>query len=186
MSEEVCVTYELPLALTWACRANVNEIMSDPYKKRTLFIQSNFCYADDLFSTSLVRRCEKRQLQEGQGIAGKALQSSDQHFHFEPNITTEHYPVGDFVFFYKDQAAVAICLQNNYNIDDVYVVEFFLPPETKSLALQIFNDLKNMKKKFVKVRGVLQGLNEQVPILIVFTLPDTCIIQGSKYNNIFF
>ena len=173
MLEEVCVTYELPLALTWACRANVNEIMSDPYKKRTLFIQSSFCYRNDEWSLWFLEKIEKYQLQEGQGIAGKALQSSDQHFHFEPDII-EHYPVAEFVF--DDHAAVAICLQN-YN-NDVYVVEFFLPEKelekAKSLALGIFNDLKNMKKKFVTVIP-----NEQVPILIVFTLPDTYIIVRS-------
>ena len=178
MSEEVCVTYELPLALTWACRANVNEIMSDPYKKRTLFIQSSFCYWNCWNYQNFVRNIEKHQLQEGQGIAGKALQSSDQHFHFEPDII-EHYPVAESVF--DDHAAVAICLQN-YN-NDVYVVEFFLPNtelrKAISLAHGIFNDLKKMKKKFVTVRVVLQGLNEQVPILIVFTLPDTYIIVRS-------
>ncbi|XVF65672.1 hypothetical protein PTKIN_Ptkin09bG0268500 [Pterospermum kingtungense] len=149
MLEEVCLGYDLPVALTWA---NVNEIM---YKKHTLFLQTTFCYPSDLWVD------ERKQF-----IAGKALQSSE-HFHFEEN----------FPLLGKKYDAVAICLENNYKIDDVYVVEFLLPKmekelqEPKSLALRIFNDLKNMKKKFVTVRSQLKGLNEQEEVIPNFHTP---------------
>ncbi|XVF55290.1 hypothetical protein PTKIN_Ptkin06aG0025000 [Pterospermum kingtungense] len=154
MLEEVCLRYDLPKALTWA---NVNEIM---YKKHTLFFQSTFCYP---YCGLPLGKDEHEQMQF---IAGKALQSSE-HFHFEDN----------FPLLGNKYAAVAICLENYYKIDDVYVVEFLLPKiekelqEPKSLALGIFNDLKNMKKKFVTIRSQLKGLNEQEEVIPNFHTP---------------
>ncbi|XVF68760.1 hypothetical protein PTKIN_Ptkin11bG0027100 [Pterospermum kingtungense] len=173
MLEEVCLRNDLPKALTWACGANVSEIMSDPCKKQTLLIQSTFCYSNGY--TWL----DKDRHQQMQFMVEKALQSSE-HFHFEKNLPLSdngyEYEVDpDRVYLYDnwflDHAAVAICLQNNHNIDDVYVVEFFLPKietelqEPISLALRIFNDFKNMKKKFVRVRSQLKGLNEQEEVM---------------------
>ncbi|XWS13182.1 hypothetical protein CRYUN_Cryun36dG0015600 [Craigia yunnanensis] len=183
MLEEVCLTYDLRLALTWACKANVNELMSDPYKKRTLFIQSSCCYSNGALSQLCVSGIKKHQLQEGQGNAGKALQSSDQHFHLEPCIT-EHYPGAKFGYLFEDHTAVAICLQNNYNIEHVYVVEFFLPEKelgkAKSLASDIYDDLKDMKKKFVTVRFALKGLNEQRAVIPNFSPPMTLPMYASS------
>ncbi|XVF68757.1 hypothetical protein PTKIN_Ptkin11bG0026800 [Pterospermum kingtungense] len=179
MLEEVCLRNDLPKALTWACGANVSEIMSDPCKKQTLLIQSTFCYSNGY--TWL----DKDRHQQMQFMVEKALQSSE-HFHFEKNLPLSdngyEYEVDpDHVYVYDnwflDHAAVAICLQNNHNIDDVYVVEFFLPKietelqETISLALRIFNDFKNMKKKFVRVRSQLKGLNEQEGVIPNFQTP---------------
>ncbi|XVF65670.1 hypothetical protein PTKIN_Ptkin09bG0268300 [Pterospermum kingtungense] len=150
MLEEVCLGYDLPKAFTWA---NVNEIM---YKKHTLFLQTTFCYPSDWWFN-------KDEHQQMQFIAGKALQSSE-HFHFEENV-----PLSD-----DEYDAVAICLENYYKIDDVYVVEFLWPKietelqESKSLALLIFNDLKNMKKKFVTVRSQFKVLNEQEEVIPKF------------------
>ncbi|XVF66259.1 hypothetical protein PTKIN_Ptkin10aG0020900 [Pterospermum kingtungense] len=180
MLEEVCLRDDLPMALTWACGANVNDIMSDPYKGHSLFIQSTFCYPYyDL-------RINKDEHQQMQIMAGKALRSSEQ-FHFEKNLPLSEYKYVDdcgygdkyaYSYWFRDHAAVAICLQNYHNIDDVYVVEFFLPNvETElqeirqCLALRIFNDLKNMKKKFVTVRSQLKGLNEQEGVIPNFHTP---------------
>ncbi|XVF29456.1 hypothetical protein REPUB_Repub15cG0122800 [Reevesia pubescens] len=175
MLEKICSKYELQLALTWACGANVNEIMSDPYKKckkrkrRILFMESTSCYVNHWKSRVFMKRCAELRLQEGQAIAGKALQSSED-FHFEPSITKlkKHaYPLGAAQDF-GSHAVVAVCLQNQFTIDDVYVVELFLETATKSkiatkkFASVIFNDLKNMKKKFVtqRVKGREVGFQE--------------------------
>lgn len=172
MLEEVCFTYDLPGAFTWTCVAKVNEIMSDsaPYIKPLVSLQTSFCYWMDLGFRDFIGEVRELKPQAGQGIACKALQSS-QHFHFQQSIRENYrfsysYPRSDR---FPKGAAVAICLQNNYN-GNVYVVEFFLSKtetqleDPKSLALGIFNHLKNMKKNFVKVRVELQQvLNEQVP-----------------------
>ncbi|XWS09424.1 hypothetical protein CRYUN_Cryun40dG0083500 [Craigia yunnanensis] len=167
MLEEVCIAYDLPLALTWACGVNVNELL---YKKCTLSIQSTFCYAKSWNCAILNGDYGEHRLQEGHAIARKALQSIEQ-FHFEPSISKlkkADHPLAPN--WSPDHAVMAICLQNYYNIDDVYVVELFFLG-SKSLALRIFNDLKNMKKKFVTVRVVLQGLNEQGGVIPNFHPP---------------
>ncbi|XVF29449.1 hypothetical protein REPUB_Repub15cG0122100 [Reevesia pubescens] len=175
MFEEICGKYELQLALTWACGANVNKIMSDPYKKRILFIECISCYGNDCSCEIFIKRCAETHLLEGQAVAGKALQSS-KDFHFEPSITKlkkrDHPLAGAAREFAKrsgNHAIVAICLQNHYTIDDAYVVELFLDTafrrknEAKKLASVIFNDLKNMKKKFVtlRVQGTEVGFQEE-------------------------
>ncbi|XVF29445.1 hypothetical protein REPUB_Repub15cG0121700 [Reevesia pubescens] len=176
MLQKICFKYELKLALTWACGTNVNEIMSDPYKKckkrkrRILFLESTSCYVNHWDSQVFMERCAKHRLREGQAIAGKALQSSED-FHFEPSITKlkkREYPLASVAQEFGSHAVVAVCLQNHCTIDDVYVVELFLETATKSeiatkkLASDIFNDLKNMKKKFVtlRVQGPEVGFQE--------------------------
>ncbi|XVF29455.1 hypothetical protein REPUB_Repub15cG0122700 [Reevesia pubescens] len=167
--------YEFQLALTWACGTNGNEILLDPYEKRILFIESTSCYANNSESQDFMERCAETHL-EGQAIAGEALQSSED-FHFEPSITKlkkrDHPLAGAAREFAKrsgNHAIVAICLQNHYTIDDVYVVDLFFDTavkrknEVKKLAYFIFNDLKNMKKKFVtlRVQGTEVGFQEEV------------------------
>ncbi|XVF29459.1 hypothetical protein REPUB_Repub15cG0123100 [Reevesia pubescens] len=149
--------------------------VQDLYKKRILFIERTSCYANNWESRDFMKRCAETHLLEGQAIAGKALQSSED-FHFEPSITKlkkrDHPLAGAAREFEKrsgNHAIVAICLQNHYTIDDVYVVELFLDTafkrknEAKKLASVLFNDLKNMKKKFVtlRVQGTEVGFQEE-------------------------
>ncbi|XVF37640.1 hypothetical protein REPUB_Repub20aG0027000 [Reevesia pubescens] len=168
MLEKICYIHKIPLALTWTSWTNVDKlVMSDPYKKRNLFFQTTYCFLNYVILDEIewgldhfMESYAKYQLVEGEDIAGKALQSNE-YFHFEPcinnNLTKSDYPFASAVFEYFDShAAIAICLQNRYITDDVYVVEFLLPTssntkleESKSLALGIFNDLKNMEKRFV-------------------------------------
>ncbi|OMP14290.1 Peptidase C48, SUMO/Sentrin/Ubl1 [Corchorus olitorius] len=97
-------------------------------------------------------------LEEGQGIAGKAVQSNEP-FLFEPDITQleqPDYPFASAVREFGPHAVVAICLENNYN-NDIYVLEFFIPPSEEtpmtpdSLARHIFDNLSNMKKRGTKL-----------------------------------
>ncbi|TYJ44854.1 hypothetical protein E1A91_A02G013700v1 [Gossypium mustelinum] len=157
MLEDVCFRYELPVALTWACEATTDKIMLDG-KKHTLFMERTSCYASNEGSQCFMEACAKHHIQEGQAIAGKAFQSS-ANFHFEPSITKlmkSDYPLFNAAQLFGSHAVVAICLQNHYIIGDVYVVEFYWPEieseKSESLTLDIFNDLKNMKKKFVTIR----------------------------------
>ncbi|XVE81007.1 hypothetical protein DITRI_Ditri15bG0027900 [Diplodiscus trichospermus] len=191
---EVCSEYKLPLALTWACGTSMNETMSDPCEKHTLLIQSTSCYVgarvrDDIlywfYGDFVKSRKIRHMVREGQAIARKALQSI---FHFEPNYPFDDIDDDDdddddddyhYCSFSEGHACMAVCLQNHYNIDDLYVVEFFLPASktelenAKSLALRIFDDLKNMRKKFVKVRvldteiGIQQETISNIPEMTV-------------------
>ncbi|PPR84139.1 hypothetical protein GOBAR_AA36570 [Gossypium barbadense] len=102
-----------------------------------------------------------------QTIIEKALESKDG-YHFEPSITNlddedNPYPVD--VKKYDIDVVVAICLQNRYTSNDVYVVEFYWPATesetSKSFAPHIFNDFKHMEKKFVtvKVEGTQKAIS---------------------------
>ncbi|XP_021291837.1 uncharacterized protein LOC110422300 [Herrania umbratica] len=177
MLEDVCLKYELPLALTWVKRTP-NRSMSSPNEKHFLSIETTcsyinyyrYYYYNEIISKgSFVERCAKRNLLERQAIAGQALQSKEP-FLFEPNITRlRDYPFAQDALDSGLEAVLAICLVNRYDSGDVYILEFFLPPfkeifeEPKSLALRIFEDVKNMKKKFVKLRvdGTEVGLQEE-------------------------
>ncbi|XVF37636.1 hypothetical protein REPUB_Repub20aG0026600 [Reevesia pubescens] len=118
----------------------------------------------ELKSNDFMEVCDHYQLVEGEDIAGKALQSNE-HFYFETctskNLKEFDYPLASAAFkFFNRHVAIAICLRNHYTTNDVYVVEFLFPTssntkleESKSLALGIFNDLKNMKKMFVTLRS---------------------------------
>ncbi|XVE81008.1 hypothetical protein DITRI_Ditri15bG0028000 [Diplodiscus trichospermus] len=197
---EVCSEYKLPLALTWACGTSMNETMSDPCEKHTLLIQNTSCYVgagvrDDIlywfYGDFVKTRKSGHMVRAGRAIARKALQSI---FHFEPN-----YPLDDidddddyYFYFFNGHACMAVCLQNHYNIDDLYVVEFFLPAykteleNAKSLALRIFDDLKNMRKKFVKVRvldteiGIQQETISNIPEM---TMPMRNPTRASSTND---
>ncbi|XP_022761577.1 uncharacterized protein LOC111307719 isoform X3 [Durio zibethinus] len=174
MLDDVCFKYKLTLALTWACGVNVKQnldgITSDPYKKDILCIESAYSYVNDEESQQFMRRCAKQNhLLGGQAIVGKALQSNEP-FLFESSIAKPEKCDNQFAIVAREfgpHAALAICLQNHCN--DVYVVEFFLPltegklEKPESMALDIFNDLKNMKKMFVtlRVHGTEVGFQEE-------------------------
>ncbi|XP_022722129.1 uncharacterized protein LOC111279409 [Durio zibethinus] len=179
MLQELCSENKIELALTWTYEDNMNEIWLDPYEKRTLIFQSTFCYFDDHEDPSLIGRNEVLQLL--QGFARKALQSSE-HFLVKPSISEFmklYHPKSVKWFCIADCAAAAICLQNRYTTDDVYVVAFLWrpcktrPEKAESLALRIFNSLKNMKTRFVKVRvqdteiGSQEGAISNIPQVTV-------------------
>ncbi|KAH1095966.1 hypothetical protein J1N35_012887 [Gossypium stocksii] len=123
----LCCKHEFSLALTWTSKVNnMNEIMSDPNKKDTLLIESDFCYLKDFEAYRFMLLCED---EIEQTINEKALESKES-YHVEPSITNldgedNPYPVD--VKKYDIDVVVAICLQNRYTINDVYVVEFYWP-----------------------------------------------------------
>ncbi|OMP03265.1 Peptidase C48, SUMO/Sentrin/Ubl1 [Corchorus olitorius] len=160
MLEDICFKYEIPLALTWLCGANIT--MSDSYKKLTLSLETVASYYIDYESQHFMQVCSEYNLEEGRGIAGKALQSNEP-FLFEPDITQleqPDYPFASAACEFGSHAVVAICLENNYT-DDIYVIEFFIAPskekpmtpESLAMAYCIFTILNNMKKRFVTLRN---------------------------------
>ncbi|PPR82242.1 hypothetical protein GOBAR_AA38475 [Gossypium barbadense] len=151
-------------ALIWASKVdNMNETKSDPNKKFTFSIQSNSCYSKDLNSYKFMRSCEYKIEQT---IIEKALESKDG-YHFEPSLTKSD--IDDYMYLQRAKncdvdVVVAICLQNRYTSNDVYVVEFYWPATeseiSKSFTPRIFNDLKHMEKKFVTVK--VQGTEKAI------------------------
>ncbi|XP_057749129.1 protein NLP9-like [Arachis stenosperma] len=136
----VCRAHSLPLALTWipcyysegigdeASRIRTKEGRKLPGEKTVLCIEESACYINDIVVGGFVRACVEHYLEEGQGAAGKALQSNRPFFC--PDVKAyniSEYPLVHHARKYKLNAAVAIRLRSTHTNDDDYIIEFFLP-----------------------------------------------------------
>lgn len=136
----VCHAHSLPLALTWipccysegmgdeTARIKIKEGHTCSDGKCVLCIEESACYINDRAVRGFIHACVEHHLEEGQGIAGKALESN--HPFFYPDVKAydiSEYPLVHHARKYKLNAAVAIRLRSTYTNDDDYILEFFLP-----------------------------------------------------------
>lgn len=161
----VCYAHRLPLALTWipssytvgqgegsmkthsrGCKRNLNE-------KYVLCIEDSACYVNDKEMKGFIHACSEHYLEEGQGIAGKALQSN--HPFFYPDVKEYHiseYPLVQHARKFGLNAAVAIRLRSTYTGDNDYILEFFLPVNMKGSTEQqlLLNNLSSTMQRICK------------------------------------
>ncbi|KAJ1424496.1 RWP-RK domain [Sesbania bispinosa] len=145
----VCHAHRLPLALTWipchytegtrgeATKLQIKEGRSSSSDKSILCIEESACYITDRVMEGFVRACIEHHLEEGKGIAGKALQSN--HPFFYPDVKEydiSEYPLVHHARKYNLNAAVAIRLRSTYTNDDDYILEFFLPVNMRGSSEQ--------------------------------------------------
>ncbi|XP_014494469.1 protein NLP9 [Vigna radiata var. radiata] len=136
----VCHAHRLPLALTWipccysegigdeAERIRIKEGHTSSNEKCVLCIEESACYINDGAIGGFVHACVEHHLEEGQGIAGKALQSNHPFFYTDvKTYDISEYPLVHHARKYNLNAAVAIRLRSTYTNDDDYILEFFLP-----------------------------------------------------------
>ncbi|KAF7805330.1 protein NLP8-like [Senna tora] len=145
----VCHAHSLPLALTWipCCytegtgdeitRIQIKEGHSSSREKCILCIEESACYLNDRVMEGFVHACAEHHLEEGQGIAGKAIQSN--HPFFYPDV--KEYDIGEYPLVqharkYNLKAAVAIRLRSTLTNDDDYILEFFLPVNMRGSSEQ--------------------------------------------------
>ncbi|TKY58335.1 NLP9 protein [Spatholobus suberectus] len=136
----VCHAHRLPLALTWipCCysegigdeteRIRIKEGHTSSNEKCVLCIEESACYINDRAVGGFVHGCIENHLEEGQGLAGNALQTN--HPFFSTDVKTfdiSEYPLVHHARKYNLNAAVAFRLRSTYTNDDDYVLEFFLP-----------------------------------------------------------
>lgn len=136
----VCHAHRLPLALTWlpccyteGSRGEVTRIRtkgchSTISGKNILCLEESACYITDRALAGFVRACTEHHIEEGKGIAGKALRSN--HPFFCPDVKAydiSEYPLVHHARKYNLNAAVAIRLRSTYTNHDDYILEFFLP-----------------------------------------------------------
>jgi hypothetical protein len=94
--------------------------------------------------------CGEHHLEEGKGVAGKALQSNSMYFVSDiSKLDVKDYP---FIFEAWDfglRGVVAIKLESVYVSSIDYVVEFFLPLEMKGISGQrlLINEITNILQK---------------------------------------
>jgi hypothetical protein len=141
--EYICDLYKLPLAVTWISYGQNGNTNSKG--KRILCIDDSACYVNDWLRQTFMYEYARHRLEEGQGIAGKALQS---------NIHIQH----------DINAAFAIRLTSTHSCKDDYVLEFHLPrsmKEASELELLINKVLRTLQRKCLKLWKVwVRELNE--------------------------
>ncbi|XP_038970251.1 protein NLP2 isoform X2 [Phoenix dactylifera] len=144
----ICHAHMLPLALTWIplsnndegmdeCTRDAAEANSISGRKIMLCIQESACYVNDQQMQGFLHACSEHHLQNGQGIAGKAIQST--HAIFSPDVKScdvHQYPLAHHARKFGLHAAVAIRLRSTHTGNDDYILEFFLPIHCKGSAEQ--------------------------------------------------
>ncbi|XVF84343.1 hypothetical protein PTKIN_Ptkin17bG0029200 [Pterospermum kingtungense] len=161
----VCHAHRLPLALTWipcnyaeeAVDGIINVRVRDGNKgldgKCVLCIEDTACYVSEGEMQDFVHACVEHYLEEGQGIAGKALQSN--HPFFSADVKTydiSEYPLVHHARKFNLNAAVAIRLRSTYTGDDDYILEFFLPVNMKGSSEQqlLLNNLSGTMQRICR------------------------------------
>ncbi|XP_050235537.1 protein NLP8-like isoform X2 [Mercurialis annua] len=159
----VCHAHTLPLALTWIpcnySEEDVDEVVKVRVRdfnstgKSVLCISAQACYVKDREMEGFVHACAEHYIEEGQGIAGKALQSN--HPFFFPDVKAydiTEYPLVHHARKYGLNAAVAIRLRSIYTGGDDYILEFFLPVNIKGSSEQqlLLNNLSGTMQKICK------------------------------------
>ncbi|XP_011047733.1 PREDICTED: protein NLP8-like [Populus euphratica] len=161
----VCHAHRLPLALTWMpcnyteeavdeiIKVRVREANSRSSGKCVLCIEGTACYVNDREMQGFVHACAEHYIEEGQGIAGKAVQSN--HPFFFPDVKTydiTEYPLVHHARKYGLNAAVAIRLRSTYTGDDDYILELFLPVNIKESSDQqlLLNNLSGTMQRICK------------------------------------
>lgn len=144
----VCHAHRLPLALTWIpctleedgekiIRIQARESNSNLNKKPVLCIEETACYVNDKEMQGFVRACAEHPLEEGQGVAGKALQSNIPFFSSDvKNYHINEYPLVQHARKFQLNAAVAIRLRSINTGSNDYILEFFLPINMKGTKEQ--------------------------------------------------
>ncbi|KAJ4846696.1 hypothetical protein Tsubulata_027181 [Turnera subulata] len=162
----VCHAHRLPLALTWIpcnyTEEDIDEVVRVRVKesqaggssgKSVLCIEGTACYVNDREMQGFVHACAEHYIEEGQGIAGKALQSN--HPFFFPDVKAydiTEYPLVHHARKYGLNAAVAIRLRSTHTGDDDYILEFFLPVNIKGSSEQqlLLNNLSGTMQRICK------------------------------------
>jgi hypothetical protein len=135
--------------------------------KRILYIDDSACYVKYWFMDAFVDEYARHHLEEGQGIAGKALQSNIHIQHDISVLDPAEFPdtsEGISRYIRIHHAAFAIRLTSTHPCKDDYVLEFVLPErmkETSELVLLINKVLRTLQRKCLKMLEVsVREVNE--------------------------
>ncbi|KAG6743624.1 hypothetical protein POTOM_052324 [Populus tomentosa] len=162
--EYTCHLHRLELAVTWIFYGQDGNTNSKG--KRILCIDRSACYVYDLSMHGFVCIYGRHRLEEGKGIAGKALQTNI-HIQYDISLLDPaEFPDkdDDSWMIRNSYAAFAVRLTSTHPCKDDYVLEFFLPEgmkETSELELLINKVLRTLQRKCLKLWKVwVRELNE--------------------------
>lgn len=161
----ICHAHRLPVALAWipciyiegsgseTIRASATGPSMSVNKKCVLRIHDTACYVNDKDIQGFVHACAQHHLEDGQGVAGKALESNHPFFYSDVKEYQVHeYPLVHHARKFGLQAAVAIRLRSTLTGDDDYVLEFFLPVNMGGSTEQqlLLNNLSGTMQRICK------------------------------------
>jgi len=154
--EYICHLHRLPLAVTWISYGQDGNTNSKG--KRILCIDDSACYVNHWKMDRFVDEYARYRLEEGQGIAGKALQSNIHIQHDISLLDPAEFLDEDYgpSWCHEDyHAAFAIRLTSTHPCKDDYVLEFLLPifrmKDTSELVLLINKVLRTLQRKCLKM-----------------------------------
>eukprot|EP00258_Populus_trichocarpa_P029032 XP_024445051.1 uncharacterized protein LOC112324780 [Populus trichocarpa] len=134
--EYVCHVHDLPMALTWI--SDRREDGTNSREKFRLHIVDTACFVNDVGMKGFVEACvEGPPLEEGQGIAGKALQSKMQFVPEVADLDAIDYPFLHVAWEFGLHAVLAIKLASTYMSSVDYILELVFPLETRELSEQL-------------------------------------------------
>nr|XP_034930629.1 protein NLP2-like [Populus alba] len=137
---------------------------SAPSGKNVLRVEDTACYVNDLGAAEFVEICAEFDLEQGQGVAGKALLSD---IYFVPDVS-ELDPV-DYPFVYEAwefglHGAVAIKLRSTYRRSVDYILEFFLPSKMREISEKqlLVNKILSTLQKSCRNSWIVCGMDLNV------------------------
>ncbi|CAL5430319.1 unnamed protein product [Camellia sinensis] len=167
--EMVCDVHDLPLAHAWVpcevgcpCRALVDGgiLHASCYYKK-----DDYGEDEDAFH----RISSLFHLKNGMGVVGRALLSTNMVFCRDvTQLSLTEYPLAHYARKANLSGCFAICLESNCTVNDLYVLEFFMPmsnnanenPHTSSRKI-----LETMRKNFRRLRVAFrEELGEELHI----------------------
>nr|POE97706.1 protein nlp9 [Quercus suber] len=156
----VCHAHRLPLALTWIpCyytegsgdempRVRVREGNTNSNEKCILCIEETACYVNDRTMEGFVYACLEHHLEEGQGIAGKALQSNHPFFYAD----VKNYDISTMQRICKSLRTVSDAENQNFPL-------MAMPGENSQLTLSD-NDVNSTEKMPLEVSNTRNDIIE--------------------------
>ncbi|KAL7187918.1 hypothetical protein ACSBR1_037875 [Camellia fascicularis] len=161
MLKVVCSTHYLPSAQTWASCRLCNAVF-----------RNDRAYGRERHKLNFFDLCSSQHLAKGQGVVGRAV--SSQNLAFCKDVTQfsiTEYPLAHYARTFGLTGSFAICLRSRYIEDNVYVVEFFLPPnyteggDPRIALVPLLTTMKQHCKSFKVASG--EELGEELSIEVL-------------------
>ncbi|THG21965.1 hypothetical protein TEA_005110 [Camellia sinensis var. sinensis] len=161
MLDVVYSTHHLPFAQTWSLCRLCNAVFKT---YRTCHREGHM---DDFLAV-----CALQQLRRGKGIVGRAI--SSQNLVFCKDVTQfsiTEYPFAHYTRKFGFTGSFAICLRSSYIEDNVYTLEFFLPPnytegrDLRTALVPLLTTMKQHCKSFKVASG--EELGEELSIEVL-------------------
>ncbi|KAJ6371783.1 hypothetical protein OIU77_002158 [Salix suchowensis] len=121
--------------------------MSD---SRVLHLEKSACYLNDFTMVEFMEAYGEHHLEEGNGVAGKALQLNSMYFVSDiSKLDVNDYPFIFYSWEFGLHCVVAIKLASMHISSINYVLDFFLPLEMKEISAQrlLVNEIVSILQK---------------------------------------